>query len=77
MGISRKNALKRLRGLAPRILQHLEYLADDPESQDVSHWKHEIRNWITQMEEVLHAVGEKTGAQWREQINTWIARLEE
>jgi hypothetical protein len=77
MGIPRKDALTRLRGLAPRVLEHLQYIADNPKSQDVSHWKHESRNWITQMEEVLHAVREKTRAQWREQINAWIARLEE
>lgn len=75
MGITRKDALRRLAGLAPRVIEHLEYLAEEPDSQDVPHWKHETRNWITQMEEVLHAVGKKTGAQWRDQINAWLARL--
>ena len=77
MAISRKDALRRLAGLAPRIVEHLEYLTEQPDSRDVSHWKHEIRNWIAQMEEVLHAVGKKTEAKWREQINAWIARVEE
>ena len=77
MGISRKDALRRLEGLAPRVVEHLGYLAEEPDSQDVPHWKHEIRNWVAQMEEVLHAVGKKTEARWRGQINAWLARLEE
>jgi hypothetical protein len=76
MAISRKDALKRLEALAERVIEHLRYLAQEPDSLDVPHWRHETRNWLNQMEEVLHAVGKKTGSEWRLRIDTWRAEVE-
>ncbi|OYV81877.1 MAG: hypothetical protein B7Z73_17600 [Planctomycetia bacterium 21-64-5] len=74
--MTRKDALKRLTGLAPRVDDHLERLAANPTSRDRPHWTGEIRNWIRQMEALLPAVGGKTAEKWRARIAEWKARLE-
>jgi hypothetical protein len=75
MAISRQDALKRLNGLAPRVQEHLQKLAEHPESWDASHWKQEAASWLDQMEAVLPHVGKKTGStgpskslQWRNEL---------
>jgi hypothetical protein len=73
--MNRKDALKRLKGLAPRIEEHLSKIADDPTSRDVPHWMTEINTWIEQMEDMLDHVGEKTSEDWREKIAAWKATL--
>jgi hypothetical protein len=75
MGISRKNALKDLNGLAPRVEKHLAKLAANPGSNAASHWRHEIVTWLTQMEALVTHVGKKTGKEWAKQIAAWRARL--
>lgn len=75
MGLSRKDALKRLNGLAPEVEQHLEKIAADPESENVIHWISEIKSWLRQMEDVLPQVGRKTAAEWTARIAGWKARM--
>ena len=77
MGISRKDALKRLGGLVPRVVEHFSYITKEPNSLTVPHWRHEISNWLAQMEEVLHALGKKTAAEWRKRIDGWRSQLPE
>ena len=71
MSLGRKQALKRLHGLAKRVREHLEYLANEPAAQAVSHWRQEIRGWLEQMEGVLPHVGKKTARDWQRYIAEW------
>jgi hypothetical protein len=75
MGIPRKDALKRLRGLAPKVEYHLELVAADPDDQATPHHLHEIGNWLQQMEEALRHVGTKTAAEWEARVRAWRANL--
>jgi hypothetical protein len=75
MAISRKDALKRLNGLSPRVEEHLQRIANNPGSRDIPHWTAEAENWIRQMEDVLPNVGDKTAAEWAARIAEWRARL--
>jgi hypothetical protein len=73
--ISRKTALKRLEGLTPQVEAHLAKIANNPGSQDIVHWQTEIRGWLTQMEHVLHATGQRTSAEWAARIAEWRTKL--
>lgn len=75
MAMSRKDALKRLNGLLPRVEEHLGKIANDPESRNVTHWIKEINAWIEQMEDVLTHVGDKTSAEWLAKIAAWKTKL--
>ena len=75
MAMSRKDALKRLNGLTPKIEEHLQKIANDPMSRDLPHWTREVENWIRQMEKVLPYIGDKTAAEWAARIAEWKARL--
>ena len=77
MAISRKDALKRLNGLALRVREHLHFLEEEPDSQDAAHWRGETRSWLDQMEAMLVHVGKTTGAHWAEKIAQWRSELEE
>ena len=75
MAISRKDALKRWKGLAPQVEEHLQKIADNPASRDIPHWTAEINHWITQMENMLPHAGDKTAAEWAARIAEWKVRL--
>jgi hypothetical protein len=77
MAIPRKDALKRLRSLLPEIDKHIQALTLEPNDTAVAHWKHESRNWLIQMEEMLPHVGKKTSAKWRAIIEDRKAKLEQ
>lgn len=73
--MNRKDALKRLNGLAPQVEEHLAKIAADPNSRDASHWVKEINSWIRQMERILPDTGDKTAEEWRAQIAGWKDQL--
>jgi hypothetical protein len=75
MAMSRKDALKRLNGLRPRVEGHLQKIANNPASKDVPHWTREIESWIRQMEDVLPHIGASTSAEWSRRIAEWNAKL--
>jgi len=76
MAISRKDALRRVNGLAPRVEEHLSKIAAEPASRDVPHWTNEINSWIKQVEELLLHVGKRTSSQWSTRVAKWKAELE-
>jgi hypothetical protein len=77
MSTTRKKALERLEGLAPRVEEHLAKIAAAPDSDAVSHWKTEIRNWLAQMQIATEHVGKKTGGLWAERIARFRSELED
>jgi hypothetical protein len=77
MGISRKDALKRIAGIAFRVQQHLDKLSAAELTLDDAHWQHETRNWIDQIEAVLPHVGQKTSLEWASRIAHWRQQLGE
>lgn len=76
MAFGRRNALKRLNGLAIRVQGHLQKLADTPDSPAAMHWIHETRNWLSQMERVLSQLGKRTSERWARQIANWKSKTE-
>jgi hypothetical protein len=66
MGMGRKYALRRIYGLLQRAEEHLQKLAESPSLYDDAHWRHEVNNWIEQMEAVLPHVGKKTSGYWEQ-----------
>jgi len=77
MAIGRKDALKRLNGLALQVKAHLGKLIANRESRDVPHWKAEVAAWLGQMESLSSHVGKKTGTEWANSIKHWKAQLED
>jgi hypothetical protein len=77
MAIPRKDALKRLGSLLPEIDKHIQALTSEPKNTAVAHWKHECRNWLIQIEEMLPHVGKKTSAKWRAIVEDRKAKLEQ
>jgi hypothetical protein len=77
MGLSRKDALKKMNGLKKRIEQHIKKVAETPASRDVPHWLGEIRSWIAQVEEASEHVGARTQDEWQRTIESWKAGLGE
>jgi len=75
MPTRRAAALKRLRGLSTRVLEHLAKLSE-PSEVDLLHWRVEIDNWLNQMEAVLDHVGKKTAEEWSARITEWRGRAE-
>jgi poly(3-hydroxyalkanoate) synthetase len=71
MAISRRDALKRLEGLALVVEGHLDKIVNQPRSSSVRHWRHEVETWIEQVEAVLPAVGKKTAETWHARIRRW------
>ena len=76
MALSRQKALERLTTRSGNILEHLEKITNDPQSQAVNHWKNEIRNWIREMEEALPHAGKKTAVGWKKLVNAYKQVLE-
>ena len=62
-------------GLSPRVEEHLEKIATNPESPSVSHWMHEVDDWLLQMEGMVPHVGKKTAAEWVARLEAWRLRL--
>ena len=73
--MNRKDALRRLNGLAPQVEAHLDKIESTPTSRDVPHWKKEIGAWLNQMERIVPDVGDKTAAEWQAKIDGWKTRL--
>jgi hypothetical protein len=77
MGISRKDALKRLLALVPKVEEHLAKISRNPNGRDVPHWIKEIKGWISQMEAMLPHVGDRTSAEWQASIDGWKAKVQD
>ncbi len=77
MGIGRKRALERLNELVPEMERHLGRIVAEPQHSSVGKWKSEVRNWLSQMQEVLRHVGKKTAAQWQARIDSYQEKLGE
>lgn len=77
MGLSRKQALKRIAGLAAQVEEHLTKIDENPNSRELPHWSHEVRIWIGQIESLIDNIGSKTETQWRAKIDTWREQLGE
>jgi hypothetical protein len=75
MASDRQKALDRLNGLKPRVEEHLAKIAADPTNRAISHWKHEVYNWLRLMEASVAHVGKKTGDKWTKQIELWRSQL--
>ena len=75
MAIGRKDALRKLLSLVAVVEEHLEGIAEEPDSQAFSHWKDELQNWLAQMEAMVPHVGKKTGAEWQARIEAWKAQI--
>jgi hypothetical protein len=71
----RKDVLRRLNGLAPRVEEHLDKISADPSGRDVPHWRSEVESWVRQVEEMLSHVGAKTAKEWARRIDGWRRRL--
>jgi hypothetical protein len=76
MGMSRKEALKRVRGFAKRIEEHLVKLESNASDPASAHWRHEIRNWIGQSRDALPDLGKRTAAEWARRPSEWERRAE-
>ena len=76
MAIPRKRALERLQKLLSRVNEHLAKIAEKPGDPSENHWRHEARNWLDQMEELLPHVGNKTASEWQPHIAACRAKLE-
>jgi hypothetical protein len=74
MSMSRKEALKRVQGLALRVEEHLNKLESRPDHLASSHWRHEVRNWLRQIGEALPALGGRTAEEWSERLRDWVRR---
>jgi hypothetical protein len=77
MVMKRKDALKRLRGLASQVKYHLEKMAANPKTREFPKWKREVRGWLMQMEELLHLIGKKTATEWVDIIAIWKNEMEQ
>jgi hypothetical protein len=75
MGQSRKEALRKVTPLARRIEEHLTKLAGDPTHPASSHWRHEVRNWISQVREAMPDLGKKTAREWSVRVADWTRRI--
>jgi len=52
------NPATQIKSLYQNILEHVEKISADPESQVVSHWKKEIANWTKQ---IMEKAGKRRG----------------
>lgn len=71
MAITRKQALRRLEGLAGAANRHLEIHIPsllDEHPEDLAHWRAELRSWIEEMRRLTTKVGKRTAEQWNERI---------
>ena len=75
MAFARKEAIKRLEGLAPQVEEHLSKIAKEPACQAVSHWAGEVRSFIKQMRAAAERAGKKTAAEWESRLTEWESRL--
>jgi hypothetical protein len=77
MGIGRKGALDRLKALLPEVERHLGRIVGEPYHSSVGKWKSEVRNWLSQMQEVLRHVGKKSREEWQVRIDSYRETLGE
>jgi hypothetical protein len=69
--------MKRQEGLALRVEEHLQKIAQNPGTRDVTHWRTEVDTWLNDMEAVLQHTGKKISVEWQERIQQWRGTLEQ
>ena len=77
MGVSRKQALKQIRGVSGQIELHLSKMEADPSAESARHWRGEVEEWIVQVLEAAEVVGKRTEEQVRQQASVWRRKLEQ
>jgi hypothetical protein len=75
VGISRKNALARINSLINRIVEHLSFLQDEIFSIAYHHWRHEILNWIAEVEFLARVVGRRTASEVMSHVTKWKEQI--
>jgi hypothetical protein len=76
MAMSRKDALKKLDSRARQAEWHLAKIAENRGHSSIRKWKHEVGNWLREMQEVLPHVGKKTAEEWQARIDIYRTALE-
>jgi hypothetical protein len=68
MGVSRKQALRRIVSLTAQADEHMAKLTADPESPSADHWKAELRAFATEVERLQPHVGKKTAGTYMPRV---------
>jgi uncharacterized protein YaaR (DUF327 family) len=76
MGISRRQALKRIDALADQVEQHLEKLGREPQPLAANHWKSEVREFLRQIRRLVPKIGHRTGQLWIQRLENWDHEME-
>jgi hypothetical protein len=75
VAIKRRDALKRLSGLAPRVEEHLDWLNQERTGFPDDHWISEVSGWLEQMRDMLPHIGRRTGEEWTQRIEVYEEEL--
>lgn len=76
MAMSRKDAIKRMESLVPRVEEHIQKIIKSPNSRDVPHWQGEIKAWLDTMENAAPHAGKATSEEWLFRIRNWRLLLD-
>ncbi|MCA9269812.1 MAG: hypothetical protein KDA41_15130 [Planctomycetales bacterium] len=80
MGVSRKQAWRRMRGLELTLLEHLDnhvpaLLHENPDA--APHWRQEMNAWIAEIERLAQYTGKRTSDEWKARTAGYRIRVAE